>query len=156
MDLKSLEQQVNAFDTLDEWKTLHNQILQEHENENSAEVSEKLLGLHQILLDKVEKSLPDNIEIEKFKAIRQKEYNTMLLREATIGGSLCVETLYEITQRELEAGRMQPTHEFIEIAIQATATEHYSREQLLRQKEKIQNIEERSFFNKLTRLFKNK
>ena len=156
LDLKSIEQQVNSYEVSNDWHTLHNQILQNHENATSSELYVKLLELHKVLLDKVEKLISGSDDIEKFKIIRQKEYNAMLLRESTIGGSLCVETLYEITQRELEAGRMHPTHEFIETAIQATASEHYSRDQRLRQKERIRNLEEHSIFNKFTRLFKNK
>ena len=154
MDLNKISQAVSSLERANEWQELHHQILEHHESASSSEVYEKLLEQHKILLDKVEAQFINSVDIDKFKKLRQNEYDKMLLRESTIGGSLCVETLYEVTQRELEAGRMSPTHEFIDISIQATATDHYTRDQLLRQKEKIENIEESSLLNKLTRLLK--
>ncbi len=154
MELDELEKKIEALNERSRWLPLHEQVLKNHEIVSSDEDKEKLLDLHKTLLDKAEKWLPDSIDVDRFRELRLKEYNKMLLNEATIGGSLCVETLYELTQRELQAGRMSPTHEFIEIAIQATAAEHYSHDQLVRQKEKIQSLQEHSVLNKLSRLFK--
>ena len=154
MDLGELEKKIYALNDRSMWLSLHEQVLKNHEIVRSEVDKEKLLDLHKVLLDKVEKWLPDSIDLDKFRELRLQEYNKMLLSEATIGGSLCVETLYELTQRELQAGRMLPTHELIETAIQATAAEHYSRDQLVRQKEKIQSLQEHSVLNKLSRLFK--
>ncbi len=154
MDLGELEKKIYALNDRSMWLSLHEQVLKNHEIVSSEEDKVKLLDLHKVLLDKVEKWLPDSIDLDKFRELRLQEYNKMLLSEATIGGTLCVETLYDLTQRELQAGRMSPTHELIETAIQATAAEHYSRDQLVRQKEKIQNLQEHSVLNKLSRLFK--
>ena len=156
MEHNNLEQDITALDSPEEWHTLHEKIIQGHREASSEQEWVKFIELHSKLLDQVEKKLPQNIDIEKFKNLRLKEYNAMLLHECSIGGSFCAETLYEVTQRELEAGRMSPTHEFIEAAIQATADEHYSREQLMRQKEKIKDIDEHSVLNKFTRFLKNK
>ena len=119
MDLGELEKKIYALNDRSMWLSLHEQVLKDHEIVSSEEDKVKLLDLHKVLLDKVEKWLPDSIDLDKFRELRLQEYNKMLLSEATIGGTLCVETLYELTQRELQAGRMSPTHELIETAIQA-------------------------------------
>lgn len=156
MNLKELEQKVNsALNNANEWQELHDVVVKIHEHAESEQEYVKLLELHKKLLDRIEKNLPKHINIEKFQSVRLQEYNLMLLRECTIGGSVCAETLYELTQRELEAGRMSPTHEFIDTAVHATASQHYSRDQLVRQKEKIKKIEENSTLNKFSRIFKN-
>ncbi len=155
MNIKEIESQVNV--ALKEPKylnALHEKILYLHENSTSSEEQVFLLEMHNKILDCIEAHLPKNFDIEKFRGARMKEYNTMLLRECIIGGSVCVETLYDITQRELEAGRMLPSHEFINASIQATASHHYSRDQLLRQKDKIEQLEENSTFSKFSKLFK--
>ena len=156
MNLKELEQKVNiTLNNANEWQELHDEVVKSHEHAESEHEYVKLLELHKKLLDRIEQNLPKQINIEKFQSVRLQEYNVMLLRECTIGGSVCVETLYELTQRELEAGRMSPTHEFIDTAVNATASQHYSREQLERQKAKIEKLEKNSTLNKFSRIFKN-
>jgi len=148
--LKQLENEINIESSvLDNWKSLHDEVLTLHQASEHEDEYIFLLELYFKLMQNVESLFPDTIDAEKFSEIKDREYNMMLLRESTIGNSLCVETLYELTQRELEAGRMPPTHEFIDIAIQATASDHYSRDQLIRQKEKIKNIRDQSTFSKL-------
>ena len=107
-----------------------------------------------MLMDAVEQQLSEDEEIEKVQEVRNQDYNMFITRECTIGGSICIDTLYELTQRELEAGRMGPTHSLINLAVDAIAEPHYSREQLLRQEEKIKKLENKPTISEvISRIF---
>jgi hypothetical protein len=155
MKIKELVERVNNMsESSSGWLELHKHIVQHHKNAETEEEHEALLALHERLMDKIETHHSEHIDLEAFQKIRLQEYNKFLLRECQVGGSFCVDTLYALTQRELEAGRMLPSHEFINISIEATASDHYSREQLDRQREKIQKIERNTALSKISRLFK--
>ena len=155
MDLKGLAEQVNNMNsTFSDWLGLHELIVQHHNETEVPGEHESLLILHESLMDKIATHHSGHIDVEAFGQLRLQEYNKLLLRECQVGGSFCVDTLYALTQRELEAGRMLPSHEFIEISIDATASDHYSREQLNRQQEKIKQLKKDTAMSKLSRLFK--
>ena len=155
MDTEAIKNEVlTAINSSKDLSQIHDKVLKLHERAKSNKEYECILEMHKKILDRIEEQLPQNIDKNRFRNARENEYNSMLLRESTIGGSVCVETLYEITQRELEAGRMLPTHEYIEASIHATATSHYTRDQLIRQKNKIQELEEKSTLKKFSKVFK--
>jgi len=155
MNIKELSDKVEALTSFSqEWLKLHESITEYHKMVKEEGGREAALALHESLMNKIESEFSQHIDLEIFRKVRLQEYNKLLLRECEVGGSLCVDTLYELTQRELEAGRMSPTHEFIDISIQATASDHYSREQLNRQQDKIKKLRQNSALNKLTGLFK--
>jgi len=155
MNIKELTDKVAAItDTSEDWLALHQSITEFHNKAETEELHEAALALHESLMDKIETFFSEDLDLEAFRKVRLQEYNKLLLRECEVGGSFCVDTLYELTQRELEAGRMAPTHEYIDASIEATASEHYSREQLNRQRDKIQQIKQNSALQKFTRLFK--
>lgn len=154
--MKELGDRVDAIDgASNDCIALHAMIIECHANAEYAEQREDLLALHEALMDKMDVHIAKRIGAENFKKVRLQEYNKLLLRECEVGGSFCVETLYELTQRELESGRMSPTHEFINLSINATASDHYTKDQLLRQKDKIQDTKNNSALNKISKLFKN-
>ena len=137
------------------WQQVRDEIISRHENATTVGEYITLLSLHKMLMDSVEEQLPGGVDIEKIKALNSQDYNMLLTRECTIGGSVCIDTLYELTQRELESGRMRPTDRLINLAVDAIAEPHYSREQLLRQEEKINKNESSSTLReKLSRIFK--
>ncbi|MGH1537268.1 MAG: hypothetical protein ACRBDX_04360 [Gammaproteobacteria bacterium] len=155
LSLKDFADKVNkAIDGLSDWQLVREDLINRHENAVSVEEYITLLALHKSLMDAVESQLPGGIDAEKVRKVSSKDYTMLLTRECTIGGSLCIDTLYEITQRELEAGRMGPTHDLINIAVDAIAEPHYSREQLLRQENKIQKLDSRvTLREKISRMF---
>ena len=155
MSLKALADKVNScIENISDWQQVREEIISRHEKASKVEEYITLLSLHKSLMDAVESQLSDSVVVEKFREIRGQDYNMLITRECTIGGSVCIDTLYELTQRELEAGRMGPEHSLINLAVDAIAEPHYSREQLLRQEEKIQNIESNSTLrNKISSIF---
>jgi hypothetical protein len=137
------------------WLKVRDEIISRHENATTVDEYITLLSLHKMLMDNVERKLPSGVNIEEIKALKSRDYKMLLKREYIIGGSVCIDTLYELTQRELEAGRMGPEDKLINLAVDAIAEPHYSREQLLRQEEKINKTEKSSTLGeKLSRIFK--
>jgi len=73
-------------------------------------------------------------DLEAVKDARDKQYKTFIYQESMVGENICVETLYAVTQREIEAGRMPLNHSCRELAEQAMAEPHLSRNDLLIEK----------------------
>lgn len=134
-----------------EWSSVRDEIFIRHNNAITVDEYITLLSLHQMLMGYIEAKLPDGISIDEIKALKNQDYKMLLKREYVIGGSVCIDTLYELTQRELEAGRMDPQDELINLAMGAIAGPHYTREQLLRQEENINKIEHNSTFSEKLR-----
>jgi hypothetical protein len=155
MNLKTLIYKVDrAIDDASDWQEIREQIVSSHEQTRTEEERVTLLSLHKKLMDAVEGQLPGNIDLERFREVRRQDYNMLITRECIIGGSVCIETLYDLTQRELEAGRMEPAHDFINIAVEAMANPHYSREQLIRQESKLKSLQGKSILQKkIPRIF---
>jgi len=155
MSLKDLADKVNScIDNVSDWQHIREEIISRHEKASKVEEYITLLSLYKSLMDVVESQINDSVDVEKFREVKDQDYNMLITRECTVGGSVCIDTLYELTQRELEAGRMGPEHYLINLAVNAIAEPHYSREQLLRQEAKIQNIESNSTLrNKFSRIF---
>ncbi len=145
MSLKEIVDDVKKSQGLEiNFQQLREEIISEHAKATTVEERVSLLSLHTKLMDQIENKLTDNVDREKFKRARLQEYNMLLTRECVIDGSVCVETLYELTHRELESGRMKPNHSFITLAEDAMSQPHYSRSQLLRQEEKFKKSKEKS------------
>ena len=130
------------------WLQVREEIVDRHKKSTTVDEYITLLSLHSMLMTHVEEQLPGDVTLEEIKALQSQDYKMLLKREYIIGGSICIDTLYELTQRELEAGRMGPEDKLINLAVDAIAEPHYSREQLLRQEEKISNIENNSILPK--------
>lgn len=142
MSLKVLADKVNSCnENISDWQQVREEIINSHDKASKVEEYITLLSLHKSLLDIVESQLIASEDVEQIREIRDQDYNMLITRECTIGGSICIDTLYELTQRELEAGRMGPEHSLINLAVDAIAEPHYSREQLLRQEKKVQKLE---------------
>ncbi len=142
MSLKILADKVNSCTKdVSGWQQVREEIINRHEKSSKVEDYITLLSLYKSLMDAVELHMQDSVDIDQIREVRDQDYKMLITRECTIGDSVCIETLYELTQRELEAGRMGPEHSLINLAVDAIAEPHYSREQLLRQEKKIQKLE---------------
>ena len=70
-------------------------------------------------------------DLPRFIETRRKQYSSFIFEESIVGGSICVETLFEVTEREIAAGRMDEDHECRELAINGMAVPHFTRAQML-------------------------
>ena len=89
-----------------------------------------LLQVYKIVMDFVENGLGGE-DREKFRAARDQQYKILLTQESLVNGNICVDTLYQVTTREIAAGRMSPDFSTRKIAEQGIAAPHFTREQLL-------------------------
>ncbi|MCZ2156760.1 MAG: hypothetical protein LC114_23180 [Bryobacterales bacterium] len=71
-------------------------------------------------------------DLEKFRGAREHHYKVLLTRESLVDDNVCVETMYQVTTREIEAGRMPPDFSTRQIAEQGMAVPHLTRDELLR------------------------
>ncbi len=89
-----------------------------------------LLQTFKAVMDIAESTvLPEDLEI--VRNAREKQYKTFIYQESMVGENVCVETLYAITQREIDAGRMSTDHSCRRLAEEAMAMPHSTRAELL-------------------------
>ena len=90
-----------------------------------------LLATFKATMDIVESTVaPEELSI--FQDARRKHYNSFIVQEALVGENVCVEILYAITGREVNAGRMAPDHALRKTAESGMAAPHMSRAELLK------------------------
>ncbi len=123
------------------WKEINKEICNEWgrlfrniSNEEDISITENkitgLLATFKAVMDVAETTIhPD--DLDAVKIARDKQYKTFIFQEATVGEHICVETLYSVTQREIMAGRMPLNHSCRQLAEQAMAAPHLSRNDLL-------------------------
>ena len=103
-------------------------------------------------MDVVESQLaPEQLSI--FQETRRKHYSSFIVEEALVGENICVETLYAITSREVEAGRMAPDHNVRKAAEMGVAEPHMSRAELV-QIASAQEVRPPSAWKRLLRWFR--
>jgi len=128
-----LERAVNsavASDGLFDWRSLRQAIQDAHEATQSSTQRVELLQIFKQLMDHVATTQIAPSELAQFNELRAKDYRLLLVREGLIGDNACVETLDEITRREISAGRMAPDDELRQVTIQGLAAPHPSRAEL--------------------------
>jgi hypothetical protein len=106
-------------------------------SERTTDIKERLilLRLYHTFMDLVERS--GNIDPEKiddFHRVRAQDYRLLLMKEILVGENVSVELLNAVTQREVQAGRMQEDDELRQLALKAIA-EPYSTVQELQEVE---------------------
>lgn len=90
-----------------------------------------LLQVFTSVMDIVESQLSGE-DLEKFRGAREHHYKVLLTQESVVKGNVCVETMYQVTTREIAAGRMPPDFSTRRIAEQGVAEPHFTRDELLR------------------------
>lgn len=114
------------------WRDIINQVDAEFGHANTSEYRASLLQVFTSVMDFVEASLVDEDKKQEFRKSRSQHYKTFIVQESMIGDNICIETLHEVTGREIAADRMPPDHSLRGIAEQGMASPHFSREELLR------------------------
>ena len=89
-----------------------------------------LLQVFKSVMDIVESQLSGD-DLEKFRKAREGHYKVLLTQESVVKGNICVETMYQVTTREIAAGRMPPDFSTRMIAEQGVAVPHFTRDELL-------------------------
>jgi len=88
-----------------DWRQIREDIHTEHERATTTADRVALLKIHKALMDRVERDVASD-NMEKFKEARRKDYRILIARETLVGENVDPQKLGEITQREVEAGRM--------------------------------------------------
>lgn len=93
-----------------------------------------LLALFKSVMDIAESSIhPEDLEV--MRDAREGQYKSFIFQEAMVGENVCVDTLYAVTEREIRAGRMDPGHALRKIATDGIAKQHFTRAELIAQKQ---------------------
>ena len=69
---------------------------------------------------------------EAVRETRAKDYHLLLMREVLIGQNVSVELLHAITEREVQAGRMDENDELRQLAVKGLAEPYLSVQELLK------------------------
>lgn len=117
-----------------EWTRMFQQIQSETDMMRTAERRASLLETFKVVMDVAESTVVAD-DLEGIRTARDQQYKIFIYQEAMVGENVCVETLYAITQREIDAGRMPLDHSCRQIAEDAMAEPHSTRAQLLSMKE---------------------
>lgn len=109
-----------------------------------------LLQTFKVTMDAAESTvLSEDLEI--LRDARAKQYKTFIYQESMVGENVCVETLYAVTQREIDAGRMFRDHSCRRLAEEAIAAPHLTRAELLEvmnEKRQPQSNQDESIVNR--------
>jgi hypothetical protein len=69
--------------------------------------------------------------LDELRKVRAADYNLLIMKEAMIGEHVCADTLYEVTGREIEAGRMAPDDGLRQLAAKRVSEPHPSRAEMI-------------------------
>ncbi len=89
-----------------DWDRLCAELDAEHAAAQTPRGRENLLALLTIIADRVERIDTTAATLADFRADRRRIYQRLLLREASVDGSLYAQTLNMVTEREVIMGRM--------------------------------------------------
>lgn len=114
---------------LTDWREIIKEIDVELEKNNSIARREGLLQMFKTTMDIAETTVAPE-RLETFRETRHQHYNSHILQEALVGGNVCVESLFSVTAREIEAGRMTEDNNLRKLAVDGCAFPHFTRAQL--------------------------
>jgi hypothetical protein len=113
-----------------DWREIISEINSEFPQATSVDQRVALLAMFKATMDIAEKIIVPE-DLATFREARAKHYAAFIVGETLVGTNVCVETLNEVTQREVAAGRMQPDAQLRQNAILAMAAPHLSRQELI-------------------------
>lgn len=140
-------------ETLD-WRQIRQEIHDLHDQSTTTAERITLLGIFTAVMDRVERSGLTGTDLKTFQATRGKDYNLLLIKESRVGTNICPETLFQVTEREVAAGRMAADEPLRVLAVEGMAAPHLSRAALIA----IAEEEERkanSLFSRIAAWLKN-
>lgn len=110
------------------WREIVKEINEEF---SSADAVQRvaLLDLFKTTMDIAESTIvPQDLDV--FREARRKNYSSFIVQESLIGENVCIETLHEVTAREVKSGRMAPDHNLRKMAEERIQIPHPSRAEL--------------------------
>ena len=113
------------------WREIIKEVEAEFAKAETSERRASLLNVFSTTMNAAETTVAAE-DLETFREARKKHYKLFIVQEALVGEVICVETLDEVTRREISAGRMSPDDRLREIAEQGMAEPHLSRAELLK------------------------
>jgi hypothetical protein len=99
-----------------EFTKIRDEIHEEYERATTTEERVTLLKIFTAGLS------PD--DLEQLRAARLQDYRLLLVRESLIGENVSPDILYEVTEREIAAGRMAPDDDLRQTAVEGKAALH--------------------------------
>ncbi len=137
MSHQHLTEEVECRNDLLDWRNTREEIYSKLEQTSTEAERVLLLSMYTALMDAVEQQF-DFTESEDFQQARQHDYNLFIIKECLVGEVVCTETLFEVTRREIKAGRMEAANSLAEGAVGAMVEPHLSHQELLAIEEKRQ------------------
>src|SRR5215469_4615847 len=87
------------------WREAAEEVNVEWEKATTPDHRVALLAVFQATMDIAETVIAPG-SLDTFKDARHRHYKSFVLQECMVGTNVCVETLDEVTRREIDAGRM--------------------------------------------------
>ena len=112
------------------WREIAEEVNAEWEKAITPDQRVALLAVFQATMDIAETVIAPG-SLDAFKDARHRHYKSFVLQECMVGTNVCVETLDEVTRREIDAGRMAEDDELRNLAEMSMAAPHMSRAELL-------------------------
>lgn len=107
------------------------EISSEFGRTSSSDRRADLLQLFKSVMDLGESAIHDEEFLKRFREARERYYNSFIVQESVIDGDICIETLHDVTTREVAAGRMARHHSLRKLAEQGIGEPHFTRAELL-------------------------
>jgi hypothetical protein len=102
------------------WARAREDINKEFTDATTVPEREYILGVHKVVMDTVERQgLINPVNLENFRQVREQDFRLMLIKEAKIGsGASTIDPvkLFDITKREVQAGRLKPDDKLHKLA----------------------------------------
>ena len=112
------------------WRVIAKKINEEFGRAESEVHRAALLEMFKATMDVAEQSIQAD-DLEKFRTARLQHYRTFIVQECLVGSNVCTESLFKVTTREVEAGRMAADDELRKTAEMAIVAPHHTRAELL-------------------------
>jgi hypothetical protein len=103
-----------------EFKKIRDEIHEEHQRATTTEERVILLRIFTDVMDKVERRGLSLMSWNNY-AHRLQDYRLLLIRESLIGENVNPDILFEVTEREIAAGRMAPDDDLRQTAVEGKA-----------------------------------
>jgi hypothetical protein len=113
-----------------DWREIRDEIQREADTPNTPEERVLLILMFNRTLDQAEREVAPE-KLDDLRNVRAADYKFLLMKEAMAGENVCADTLYEVTGREIEAGRMAPDDGLRNLAVKRVSEPHPSRAEMI-------------------------